>query len=74
METEESLGWLPLLLPTQEAGRVQGGRGALSFRKRSLGREVFQTFSLLDLSMKQEEVRFNHEIQDWPESGTGTLE
>lgn len=49
------LGWLPLLLSTQKVGMVVG-------MEELSGKEIFFTFSFLDLSVKQEEVRFNNEI------------
>lgn len=55
------LGWLPLLLSTQKVGVVVG-------MEELSGKEIFFTFSFLDLSVKQEEVRFNNEIRDWNES------
>lgn len=61
----------PLCLDRKCDGR--DGEGSLSFIKRSLRKEIVQTFSALDLSMKQEEVRVNHEIRDWHESGTYIL-
>lgn len=44
-----------LLLSTQKVGMVVG-------TEEISGKEIFCTFSFLDLSVKQEEVRFNNEI------------